>query len=435
MTEAQQKEVATFRFGVIHELVNTKELSRGEQERLIRDKCARRWNIPFSNRTRLSRTTVLRWVRLYKAGNGKIESLYSSSRSDLGASRSMDEESCLSLIALRHEFPRITIKALISRMRERDPEVRLNPSSVHRLLKREGLSKPTGQKPEDRRKYEAELANDIWQSDVMHGPMVRVVDKMRKSYLIAFIDDHSRLVPHGEFYLSEGLACFLDAFKRGLLKRGLPRKLYTDNGAAFRSRHLEQVCASIGIALVHSRPYKPQGRGKIERFFKSVREGFLAGFAGEGLDELNEAFDLWLERSYHEVKHRSTGQTPLQRFTSNMECLRPAPADLCDHFRILARRRVEKDRTITLNGKLFEAPVALIGKQVELLYHEGAEGSPIEIRSGGKSYGFIRAVDIHVNCRVKRDKNNNAQVIAPGPQSRYQGGKLWSGPPLPEDES
>jgi len=434
MTEELQKEVATFRFGVIHELVNTKELSRGEQERLIRDKCERRWNIPFSNRTRLSRTTMLRWVRLYKAGNGKIESLYSSSRSDQGASRSMDEETCLSLIALRHEFPRVTIKALISKMRERDPEVRLNPSSVHRLLKREGLNKPMGQKPEDRRKYEAELANDIWQSDVMHGPMVRVADKMRKSYLIAFLDDHSRLVPHAEFYLSEGLACFLDAFKRGLLKRGLPRKLYTDNGAAFRSRRLEQVCASLGIALVHARPYRPQGKGKIERFFRSVREGFLTGFTGESLSDLNEAFDLWLERSYHEVKHRTTGQTPLQRFTSNMECLRPAPADLSDHFRILARRRVEKDRTITLNGRLFEAPVALIGKQVELLYHDGEDG-PVEVRSGGKSHGFIRAVDVHVNCRVKRDKNNNARVIPSGLESRYKGGKLWSGPVEPEDRS
>jgi putative transposase len=434
MTEEQQKEVATFRFGVIHELVNTKELSRGEQERLIRNKCARRWAIPFSNRTRIGRTTILRWVRLYNAGNGKIESLMTSSRSDLGASRSMDEETCLSLIGLRREFPRITIKDLISKMRERDPEVRLNPSSVHRLLKREGLNRPAQQKPEDRRKYEAELANDIWQSDVMHGPMVKVGDKMRKSYLIAFLDDHSRLVPHAEFYLSEGLACFLDAFKMGLLKRGLPRKLYTDNGAAFRSRHLEQVCASLGIALVHARPYRPQGKGKIERFFGRVRQSFLMGFKGESLEEINEAFDLWLERSYHEVKHRSTGQTPFERFTSNMECLRPAPADLADNFRILARRRVEKDRTVTLNGKLFEAPVALVGKQVELLYHEGMVG-PVEVRCGGKSHGFVRAVDIHVNCRVKRDKNNNAQVIASDPQHRYKGGKLWSGSTEPEDKS
>jgi transposase InsO family protein len=311
-------------------------------------------------------------------------------------------------------------------MREANPEVRLNPSSVHRLLKREGLNRPAEQKAEDRRKFEAELANEIWQSDVMHGPMARVGEKMRKTYLIAFLDDHSRLVPHGEFYLSEGLVCFLDAFEKCLLKRGLPRKLYVDNGAAYRSHHLEQVCASLGIALIHARPYMPQGKGKIERFFRSVREGFLTGFKGESLKDLNEAFSLWLEDIYHGRKHGSTGQTPFERFTSNMECLRPAPADLMGHFRKVARRRVAKDRTIILDGKLFEGPVSLIGKQVDLLYHE-RNMDRVEVRYDGKSYGFIAAVDIHVNCRVKRDRNNNPQVSPSGPAHRYKGGNLWSG--------
>ena len=434
MTEDQKKEVATFRFGVIHELVNTKGLSRGEQERLIREKCERRWSIPFSNRTRIGRTTILRWVRLYKAGNGRIESLVSCERSDQGATRAMDEETCLCLIALRREFPRITIKALLSKMQELSPETKLNPSSVYRLLKRQGLIKPDGQKPEDRRRFEAELANEIWQSDVMHGPMIRVGDKMRKTYLIAFLDDHSRLVTYGEFYLSEGIDCFLDALEKGLLKRGLPRKLYTDNGSAMRSHHLEQVCASLGIALIHARPFRPQGKGKIERFFRSVREGFLTGFRGETIEDLNEAFDSWLQDIYHQRKHTSTGQAPFDRFTSNMECLRSAPADLKDHFRKVARRRVAKDRTITLNGKIFEGPVSLIGKQVELLYHE-KDQSRVEVRAGGRSYGFIPAVDIHVNCRVKRDSNNNPQMSPATSANRYRGGNLWPGAGGAEDRS
>ncbi|MGC9194966.1 MAG: DDE-type integrase/transposase/recombinase [Syntrophobacteraceae bacterium] len=434
MTEEQKKEVATFRFGVIHELVNTKGLSRGEQERLLREKCERRWNIPFSNRTRIGRTTILRWVRLYKRAGGRIESLSTTDRSDRGTTRVMDEETCLSLLALRREFPQVTIKDLISRMRKANPEAVLNPASVYRLLKREGMMKPEGQKCEDRRKYEAELANDIWQSDVLYGPMVMAGAKMRKTYLIAFLDDHSRLVPHGEFYFSEGVECFMDALEKALMKRGLPRKLYTDNGAAFRSHHLEQVCASLGIALIHARPYKPQGKGKIERFFRSVREGFLAGFKGNSLDDLNEAFDLWLESAYHQRKHTSTAQTPFERFTSKIECLRTAPAELTDHFRKLARRRVAKDRTITLNGKIFEGPVSLIGKQVELLYHERDE-SRVEVRADGRSYGFLPAVDIHVNCRVKRDSNNNPQMVQPVAPKRYRGGNLWSGAKVPEGKS
>jgi transposase InsO family protein len=425
MTEEQKKQVATFRFGVIHDLVNRMDMDRGEQQRLIRDKCSRKWSIPFSTKTRIARTTILRWMRRYKCSGGALESLYPPGRSDRGKSRAMDEETVLALIGLRRELPRVTLVKLIEKMHERSlvgAGVKLYPATVYRILRRHGLMKPEGHGAQDRRKFEAELANDMWQSDVMHGPLVKVGDKMRKAYLIAFLDDHSRLITHGEFYLSEGLDCYMDALEKALSKRGLPRKLYTDNGSAMRSHHLDHVCASLGVALVHARPYKPQGKGKIERFFRHVRDGLLDGFEGGTLEKLNGELRLWLQ-GYHEREHGSTGQSPFKRFTANMQCLRPAPVDLADHFRKLARRKVAKDRTITLHGKLFEAPVCLIGKQVELLYHDH-ERDRIEIRCGQSSYGFAAAVDLHVNCTVKRDKNNNPQVTA-GP-SRYKSGGLWS---------
>jgi putative transposase len=425
MTEEQRKEVATFRFGVIHDLVNRMDLSRGEQEQLIREKCSRKWSIPFSDRTRICRTTLLRWIRIYKKSGGKLESLAPAARRDRGKSRVLDDDTVLSLIHLRRAYPKAPLKTLLARMSEEGKGVQLSLSTVYRLLAREGLMKPEAARVEDRRKFEAELPNDIWQSDVMHGPMVQVGDKKRKAYLIALLDDHSRLVPHASFYLSEQLSCYLSAFEAALLKRGLPRKLYADNGAAYRSKHLEQICASLGIALIHARPYKPQGKGKVERFFRHVRDAFLTNFDGRTLDDLNEAFATWLE-AYHERKHRATGQSPFERFTANMSCLRCAPRDLRDHFRKRARRRVTTDRTITLNGKLFEAPVALIGKQVELLYHEGEEAQ-VEIVLSGQSYGLAHPVDLHVNCRIKRDKNRNAQMSPSGTQPRYQGGSLWGG--------
>ncbi len=185
-----------------------------------------------------------------------------------------------------------------------------------------------------------------WQSDVMHGPKVDVNGKMRKSYLIAVIDDHSRLIAHGQFYLSEALVCYLDAFESALAKRGLPRKLYVDNGAAFRSRHLEYVCASLAIALIHSKPYTPQGRGKIERFFRTVRGQFLPGFKGQTLNELNEALDGWLSNIYHQRKHYSTRQSPIERFAANLQCLRAAPDTVCNKiFRDHKRREKYRGRT------------------------------------------------------------------------------------------
>jgi transposase InsO family protein len=307
----------------------------------------------------------------------------------------------------------------------------LSPATVYRLFHKEGLLHPAEPPATDRRKFEAELPNDIWQSDAMHGPMVMVADKKRKSYLFAFIDDMSRLITHGEFFLSERLDSYLDALRLALLKRGLPRKLYVDNGPAFRSAHLQEITASLGIALIHSKPYKPQGRGKIERFFQTVRRQFLPGFKGKTLQDLNEAFEAWLRDCYHQRPHSATGLTPLKRFADHMECLRPAPGALEDYFRKRARRRVANDRTISLNGNLYEAPVSLIGKQVTLLYHDH-DPARIEILFETRSHGFLNRLDLHVNCRVRRIDRSSLTIEPLTPSSLATGRLSFSSP---EDQS
>lgn len=427
MDEEKKSRISTFRFGVIHDLVGHVQLENGEQERLIREKCDRKWVIPFSDKTRLTRSAILRWVKLYRESGGKLEALANHDRSDNGMSRVIDEETAMALSRLRTELPKATVSRLIDEMNKRrlvTPGIELTPSTVYRFLNRNGLMKQTQSMPQDRRKFEAELPNDIWQSDCMHGPKVDYEGKTRKTYLIAFIDDHSRLVPHGEFYLTESLAEYLRALEKALLTRGLPRKIYTDNGAAFRSHHLEHVTALLGIALVHARPYKPQGKGKIERFFRTVRSEFLPYFKGSTLFELNQAFCMWLNDIYHSRKHSSTGQTPFARFSSNMECLRESPANLQDYFRKVARRRVAKDRTVSLDGRIYEAPVSLIGKQVSLLYHE-QEPERVEVTFEGQSHGLLGILDIHINCRVRRDRNCNIQIESASCPESYKGGSLW----------
>ena len=386
MTEDQKKQVAVFRFGVIHEFVGSAQLNYGEQQRLLDEKCARKYNIPCSPRTRISRGAILNWVKRYKDSGGKLESLYPADRNDKKKSRAIDEQTADNLIAVRKSMPAATVPALIATMNKRrliTPGTHLKTTTVYRFLHNQQLMKPAVACV-DRRKFEAELPNDLWQSDVMHGPLVAAEPRQKKSYLIAFIDDHSRLVPYARFYLSEKLESFLDAFEKALLKRGLPRKLYVDNGSAYRSKHLEHICASLGIALVHAKPYQPAGKGKIERFNRRVRQQFLPTVkSGVCLDALNEQFELWLRQQYHGTIHSAIGTTPAERFAAQMQCIRAAPDNLSDHFRCIARRRVAKDRTITLNGQLFEAPVALIGQRVDLLYHPDRP-QKVEVLSGSK---------------------------------------------------
>lgn len=128
--------------------------------------------------------------------------------------------------------------------------------------------------------------------------------RLRKTYLFAFIDDMSRLIPHAEFYLHERLDSYIESFQKAIGKRGLPRKLYVDNAPAFKSQLLSHATASLGIALIHSKPYQPEGRGKIERWFKTVRMQFLSTIPdGLPLDELNRRLNEWIDKQYHTAVH------------------------------------------------------------------------------------------------------------------------------------
>jgi len=416
MTDKEREDVALFRFGVINDLVGATRLEHGEFGRLVQEKSRQRWNIPHSGRTRLSPSTIRRWVALYEKSGRQLSSLRPSPRGDIGKSRRVDEDTVLDLVRLRKAKPNLPVVRLIAEMEEKglvSPGYTLHLSTAYRILKQAGLSGRPGNGPVDRRRFEAEFPNDIWQSDVMHGPQVLVDGKKRKSYLIAFLDDHSRLIPHAAFYLSENLASWLEAFRGALATRGLPRKLYVDNGPAFRSRHLEKVCACLGIALTHTPPYTPQGRGKIERFFRTVRSQFLASFAGQSLEQLNQAFCDWIRKEYHQRPHSATSQPPLERFSRHLELIRRPPADLDDHFRKEVRRRVSKDRTVSIDGRVYEAPTRLIGEQVSLLYHEEAP-ERVEIVLGGRPQGFLVPLDLHINSQVKREQASPQPAIRQG---------------------
>lgn len=425
MTEEEKIEVAVFRFGVICDLINRSNMSYGEKERIIKEKCDQKWEIPYSDRSSICRSTICDWVKKYKESHGKLESLYPKTRSDSGKSRSIDDETALTFIEKKRSQPDITICDLVNYVSQIHPGAnKFPPSNVYRLLKNEGLVNPANPVRTDRRKYEAEHPNDLWQSDVMHGPKLLYNGKLRKSYLVAIIDDHSRLITHACFCYSENLKTYLKVLEQAFLTRGLPRKLYVDNGPAFRSNHLKYIAARLEIALIHARPYLPQGKGKIERWFRTVRMSFLPTFNGETIEHINAAFEKWLNTKYHQKKHSATGMTPYSRFTSKMECIRAAPKNLSDYFRKTAKRRVAKDRTVTLNCHLFEAPVCLIGKQVEVLYHDDTPEN-VEIIHKQTSYGFIKPLDLNVNCRVKRDKKLNNDIHIISENTSYKGGSLF----------
>jgi len=431
MEESREQRIALFRFQVIAPLIGLKASERGKRERILRDIVSRQWEIPYSGRSYVGRSTALGWFRAYMAGGQKLESLYPRQRKDKGGMRSMDEESKEVLINLKRELGEVGVPTLLKIAKERGVlphSFRASRQSVYRLFKSCGLEQEMEVK--DRRRFEAELPNDLWQSDCMHGPKVEFGGKMRKTFLFAFIDDHSRIIPHAWFYLRENLSCFLDCFQRALDKHGVPRKLYVDNASNYRAHHMAHVCTSLGIALIHSKPYQAEGRGKIERWFRTVRTKFLPTLAEKlTLEGLNENLAEWIEKEYHLRVHSSTREKPLERYLEHIKLIRAAPKNLRDYFRVKTTRKVYRDRTVCLDGKIYEAPVELIDRRVSLLYHE-AERDRIEVIYNGQFYGFLVPLNPHVNVKLRR-----AQSITEGVDRRSSNSKETTSAAIPKTKA
>jgi putative transposase len=431
MHDDKKQKIALFRFGVISGIVSVKETDGGEREKRIREVTDKQWEIPYSDRSYIGRSTVRDWLQRYEDSGGAIQSLFPRDRSDQGTTRCMDDETEAALVRLKREMPAASLPVLLGVAKQHTvlpPDFSASSQSIYRLFKRHGLDEPPGER-EDMRRFEAELPNDLWQSDCLHGPMVIAQGKQRKSFGFVFIDDHSRLIPHGEFYLRENIGSFTDALKKALNKRGLPRKLYVDNGPYFRSHNLDFTCASLGISLIHCTAYRPEGKGKIERFNKTIRMQFLSTLPDSlALDDLNERFQTWIDSRYHLTVHGSTGQKPLERYLRHLHLIRTAPKDLDDHFRLKTQRTVDKDRTVSLLGKAYEAPVELIGRKITVLYHP-EDPHRIEALHNGQSYGFLVPLNPHINCTIRK-KHKITEVVpakdhpSEAPPS-YGGGQLF----------
>ena len=301
------------------------------------------------------------------------------------------------------------MRAVIKAAREGGVDHPLAPSTVHRLFSRGGLFDKKPPDGADRRRFAFRDAGELWMSDVMHGPKVRLGRSRRKTYLIAFIDDATRVIPFAAFATAENIQAFLPVFKNALIRRGLPQRLYVDNGAAYRSRQLVLICAKLGVALVHARPYQPAGKGKIERYFRTLRAGWLNHLDAQALDSLqtlNRSLWAWIEGEYHNTPHRGIeGRTPLEQWALASAAVRypDATLDLDDIFLFEARRRVHKDRTVSLNGRLYEVDPLLVGQRVILRYDpEAPPTRPLDVVHDGKPAGKATRLDAYANTAVKR---------------------------------
>lgn len=347
----------------------------------------------------------------YNYGKAGFAALVEQARSDAGAPRKLPPELVDVLLAERRAHPQIPVTVLLELLRDKGVDVvaRVSASSVYRLLRQHGLDgialKLAGADPSQgpQKAFEMPAVNMLWMTDMMHGPvLVDAAGRMIKSRLFAFLDDHSRLCPGGKYYRSEAFEGVLGVLRSAIRRRGIPEKIYTDCGKIYLCHQLAVICANLGVKLSHAQPYHAWSKGKIERFFRTVQQQFqtrLLDTPVHSLEELNERFESWLEEKYHRTVHSATGQTPAERFAAGAAGIRNPPdaAELDQLFLKRLTRRVRRDGCVTVEARLFEAPLCLRGMEVEIR-HPLPLADQIEIWHQGKLAGLGKPVDKHFNA-------------------------------------
>ena len=391
---ARAEQVALFRYQLIREAADP-ALSTRQRGRLVRELAARTHPGPFGDPVTVLRETIDRWIRAWRAGG--FAALAPPARQ---VTPRTDAQVLELAAGLKREKPARTAAQVMRILRAScgwSPSVRTLQRHFERL---ELHTRPGGRPPQAFGRFEATRPNELWTGDALHGPRIAG----RKAYLFAFLDDHSRAVMAARWGYFEDSVRLAAALRPALAARGVPDAIYVDNGSAFVDAALRRAAARLGVKISHSAPGRPQGRGKIERFFGVVRQEFLVeigdGASVTDLPQLNKLFTAWYERVYHTRPHGETGQPPIERWLAGALFPTPSPAQLREAFLWAEYRVVRKDATIKLFGGAYETDPVLACCCVECVF-DPFDLAVVEVRWNGKPYGLARPQQIRRHSHPK----------------------------------
>ena len=334
----------------------------------------------------ISERTLRRLMEKFR--NGKVDALKPKERSDSGEARAIAGEILAEAVKLKGELPYRSIRRLVEIL-EREGKIKageLAISTLSRHLRNMGMSTRDFKMEKDKgmgsRRFQKPHKGMLYQTDIKYGPSLpdpEDLKKMRRTYLLVFLDDASRVVVHGEFYFHQRLPILEDCFRKALLSFGVCETVYLDNGKIFVSKWFRAACAHLGIYHLAAASYCPQSKGKVERFNRTVEE-FLEELSLEPvstLKELNQKFQLWLQESYHKRAHRglpvkegtNIHMSPLEAWEADTKQMRYITPEECRSAFLWAEERmVDKTGCLSLHGTMLEAGAAFIGKKVEVRY-------------------------------------------------------------------
>ncbi|MCQ6282957.1 DDE-type integrase/transposase/recombinase [Bacillus sp. EB600] len=403
MNEKEREQVALFRYGLIAPLFN----GQVDPKVYLQELEGKIHPIPYYGERKIAIKTIQEWLLHYRR-NG-FEALKPKKRGDRGNSRRLSPDDQDQILEIRKKNLHMPVSVFYEQLIERG-EIQKNQisySTIIRLLKKHNLVGKQNLAIPERKRFSHEKVNVLWQGDLSHGPYVPINGKNKKTFLIAYIDDCSRLVPYAQFFSSEKFDGLRVVTKEALIRRGKPKIIYADNGKIYRSETLQYACAQLGITLTHTAPFDPRSKGKIERLFKTVQTRFyplLQIEPAQSLEELNERFWRWLEEDYHRRVHASLeGKTPHEVFHSQISDI-----TFLEDLSILEtiflkreQRKVKPDGTISLDKRLYEVPSRFIGQSVDVRMDDKG----IYIFENDRKVAEATLVSMNDNAHVKRARS------------------------------
>ena len=368
------EEIALFRHGIIGQIC-ARDLEHGDLAEALRALSNERVRPPGSACTRsFAVPTLERWLYAYRERG--LEGLRPRGRRDRGRGRELDPALRQLLCDIRREHPAASVPLILRTLRaDGRLAAEVSASTVRRLFRQEGLTKVSqrdGKGPTTRLKWQAERPDALWHGDVCHGPTLHLDGRRVTVRIHALLDDASRFIVVLSVESDEKEDTMLRMLVRAIRLYGVPDALYLDNGATYRGDTLRLFCSRLGISLLHARPYDPQARGKMERFWRTLRENVLDHLGAiTSLDDISSRIQAFLDVHYHAAPHAGLmGRAPgLVYAPGQREIDALSEARLRDALTLRQRRRVHRDTTISLRGQLFELEHGyLAGRVVTVAY-------------------------------------------------------------------
>ena len=397
MDEDRRKDIALFKYALIAPVL---QKNVKVQMQYFREVSQKGYDVPHIGRRRFKAGTLKEWLRQYR-GDG-FDALMPKTRNDKGLCRKINDELANDIKESVRKYPVVSCSA-IYRLLIAEGKMQvgcMNEGTLRKYIKDNQLKETNP--PTPRKKFEKEHVNELWTADCMHGPYIRYGKKKHKVFLIAAIDDRSRVIAGGKFFFHENSISLEIVLKEAIRRFGLPDAIYCDNGSLFQSSHLQLACARLGTALIHSKPYDSPSRGKIERFFRTVRQKFLPFLdiqEIQDINQLNEQFQRWLEKEYHRGFHHAIGTAPMDRFMQEIKqatIKRVLEAELDMAFQITITRKVKNDATVSVRNVLYECPPEFIGKKIQIRYPSDKQ-EELSIYEDDKPVHRLRKINIHEN--------------------------------------